>query len=700
MIPGRPHSAILAAAVAIGLFWPGASARAEEGMWTFETFPLARVNAAYGLRLDQAWLDRARGAAVRLNGCSGSILSPEGLVLTNAHCIAPCLQDLTDRREADMESGFTATGRDEERTCPGQTADVLIDVQDVTERMIAVAADLGGASLIQAQFRTEEAIRQEACGGDARFTCQVIDFHSGGRFALYKYRTYRDVRLVFAPEPSVSSFGGDPDNFNFPRYSLDFAFLRLYDDDRPAATPQHLRWSSAAPRAGEPTFVAGNPAMTLRQSTAAQLLRQRDQGLPIVVGQLAELRGRLLQYSETGPRQAEAAATALSGVENSYKVVTGQLSALLNDDLIQTKQAEEEALRQAVAADPELADMGGSGGDSGGDPWAVIARAQTAARDLYPTFRQLEAAAGGGATLYGYARTIVRVSQERAKPPEERRPGYSDAYFAAVARRLAIGKPIQPELERLYLTFWLQKTRELLTVDDPNVRTLLGDESPEALAERLVEGATLADPDTRVAMLAMTPDELAATDDPMIAFVMANDTAAQLARTEWELAVEAPVTRAQEQIARARFAVHGDAVAPDATFTLRLSYGKVAGWTQGRRTVEPFTRVAGLYERATGTAPFRLPESWTEAREAMNPQTLFAYVTTNDITSGNSGSPVLNARGEVIGTAFDGNIHSIAGTFAYDERLNRTVVLSTAVMTEALRDIYRQTHLLKELGQR
>ena len=697
MIPGRPLSAMLAAAAVIGLFWPSAPARAEEGMWTFETFPLARVNAAYGLRLDQAWLDRVRGAAVRLNGCSGSILSPEGLVLTNAHCVAPCLQDLMERRQADMETGFTAAARDEERTCPGQTADVLIDVHDVTDRMTAAAADQDGATLLQVLYRTEEAIKQEACGGDARFTCQVVDFHHGGRYALYKYRTYRDVRLVFTPEPSVSSFGGDPDNFNFPRYSLDFAFLRLYDDDRPAATPQNLRWSSAAPREGEPTFVAGNPAMTLRQLTSAQLLRQRDQGLPILVGQLAELRGRLLQYSETGSRQAEAAATALAGVENSYKVVNGQLSALLDDDLIQAKRAEEDELRQAAAADPALADMMD---DRRGDPWAVIARAQTAARDLYPTFRQLEAAAGGGASLYNYARAIVRVSQERAKPPEERRPGYSDAYFAAVARKLAIDKPIQSDLERLNLTFWLQKTRELLTVDDPNVRALLGDESPEALAERLVKGTRLDDPDMRVAMLAMTPDELAATGDPMIAFVMANDMAAQLARTEWELAVEAPVTRAQEQIARARFAVYGDDVAPDATFTLRLSYGKVAGWTQGRRTVEPFTRVAGLYDRATDAAPFRLPESWVEARETMNPQTPFAYVTTNDIAGGNSGSPVLNARGEVIGTAFDGNIHAIAGTFAYDERLNRTVALSTTVMTEALRDVYHQTHLLKELGQR
>lgn len=685
--PGR----LLAAAIA-AVVLPTSAVRAEEGMWTFENFPVGRVNAAYGLRLDQAWLDRVRGAVVRLNGCSGSVLSPEGLVLTNAHCVATCLGDLSAVDEADRDEGFAAATREEERTCPGQTAEVLIDVQDVTGRMTEAVEGQGAAGLIQSLHRTEEAIAAEACGDDPRFTCQVVNLHRGGRYTLYKYRAYRDVRLVFAPEPDIAFFGGDPDNFNFPRYALDFSFLRLYEDDRPAATPQHLRWNPAPPRDGEPTLVAGNPASTLRQLTVSQLLRQRDQGLPVLVSQLAELRGRLLQYSESDPDQAVEAMSALEMTENNYKVFRGQMAALLDDALIQSIRAEEDELRQAMAADPELSVFG--------DPWAEIEQAQAAARDLFPALRQLEAVAGGGSMLFNHARTIVRAVQERAKPPEERRPGYGDAVFAAVAGRLAVDKPVHPGIERLYLTFWLQKTREMLTVDDPNVRALLGDETPEGLAERLVAETGLADPATRRAMLEMTPEQLAATGDPMIAFVMANDTAAQLVRTQWELAVAAPVNRAQEQIARARFAVHGDDVYPDATFTLRLSYGKVAGWTEGRRVIAPFTRITGLYDRATGAEPFQLPESWIEARDRLNPQTPFAYVTTNDITNGNSGSPVLNGRGEVIGTAFDGNIHSIAGAFAYDGRLNRTIALSTAVMTEALRDVYGQTHLLKELGQR
>lgn len=690
-MPSLLRPGLLLAALAAVLA-PASAARAEEGMWTFENFPFDRVNNAYGLRIDQPWLDRVRGAVVRINGCSGSVLSPEGLVLTNAHCVAMCLGDLSALAEADRDKGFMAATREEEKVCPGQTAEILVDVQDVTDRMMAAGGEQTGANLIQGLYRTEQQITAEACGDDTRFSCQVINLHRGGRYVLYKYRTYRDVRLVFTPEPNIAFFGGDPDNFNFPRYALDFGFLRIYDDGQPAATPQHLRWNPTAPRDGEATLVAGNPAATLRQLTVSQLERQRDQALPLMVNHLAEVRGRLLQFTETDPHAGGQAAAALEGVENTYKVLRGQMSALLADDLLAAKRAEEDALRQAVAADPDLA------GSS--DAWAKIERAQVTARELFPALRQLELVAGGGSALFNHARTIVRTVQERAKPTEERRSGYGDARLAAVARRLAVDKPVQPELERLYLTFWLQKTREALTVDDPNVRALLGSETPEGLAERLVEGATLADPATRVAMLNMTPEQLAATGDPMIAFVMANDTAAQLARTQWELAVAAPTNRAQEQIARARFAVHGDDVYPDATFTLRMSYGKVSGWTEGRRRIEPFTRIAGLYERATGAEPFELPESWIEARERLNPQTPFAYVTTNDITNGNSGSPVLNGRGEVIGTAFDGNIHSIAGAYAYDGRLNRTIVLSTAVMTEALRDVYHQTHLLKELGQR
>ena len=686
-----PRPGLLLAALAAVLL-PTSAARAEEGMWTFENFPLDRVNTAYGLRLDQAWLDRVRGAVVRLNGCSGSVVSPEGLVLTNAHCVAACLQDLSAKGGADMDAGLVELTREQEQACPGQTAEILIDVQDVTARMEKVAEDRQGAALIQALYAEEAAIAAEGCDADPKLSCQVVSLYRGGRYALYKYRIYRDVRMVFTPEPAIATFGGDPDNFNFPRYSLDFSFLRLYEDGAAASTPQHLRWNPSAPRDGEPTFVAGNPGSTLRQMTVSQLKRLREQALPVQVTNLAELRGRLLQYSETGPDEAEAATTALSGVENTFKVVNGQFAALLNDDLIQTRQAEEEALSLAVAADPELAALG--------DPWAAIETAQNTALELYPAYRQLEATAGFGSALFGQARMIVRAVKERSRAPAERQPGASDAWFAGVARRVGADRPVYPDLERLNLTVWLQKTREMLTVDHPEVRSLLGDESPEGLAERLVSGTGLADPATRLAMLEMTPEQLAASGDPMIDFVLANDTAAQLVRTEWELAVSAPTARAQEQIARARFAVHGDDIYPDATFTLRLSYGKVAGWTEGRRTIEPFTRIAGLYDRATGAEPFQLPDSWIEARERLNPQTAYAYVTTNDITGGSSGSPVLNARGEVIGTAFDGNIHSIGGAFAYDGRMNRAVALSTAVMTEALRDVYGQTHLLKELGQR
>ncbi|HRO32567.1 MAG TPA: S46 family peptidase [Brevundimonas sp.] len=685
---------LLGRLLAAAILLPGVAARAEEGMWPFEQAPLGRINADYGLALDQAWLDGLRAAAVRLNGCSGSVVSGQGLVLTNAHCVADCLQNLADAGEIEHADGFTEATREEEAVCPGQRADILVETRDVTEAIQAAGRDLVGAERLNARRRVEQTMIEQACAGDERHFCQVVRFHHGGRYVLYRYRVYRDVRLVFTPEPSVSGFGGDPDNFNFPRYALDFAFLRLYEDGRPAVTPDRLAWNPRGPREGQPVFVAGSPAWTQRQLTAAQLERMRDQVLPTLTNHLSEARGRLLQYAEADPDQAAAVAGPLAGVENNYKVYRGQLDALLDGALIATRRDEEAALRQAGAL------AGVEDGPDAEDPWAVIARAEAAARDLYAPYRQLEAGAGAGSSLYAYARAIVRSVTEGAKPEAERRPGYSDRDRARLAARLGAPRAFQPDIDRLYLTYWLLKTREALSVDDPNVQALLGDESPQALAERLVQGTGLYDAETRTALLAMTPEELAASGDPMIAFVLANDMPAQLARAQWELAVEAPTVPAQERIARARFAVHGDDIYPDATFTLRLSWGRVQGWTERRRDVPAFTDVAGLYDRATGADPFRLPDSWVQAREALSPDTPFVFVSTNDITGGNSGSPVVDSRGQLVGVAFDGNRHAIAGAFAYDGARNRTVSLTTTVMTEALRRVYGRTDLLKELGQR
>jgi V8-like Glu-specific endopeptidase len=660
---------------------PG-TARADEGMWTFDNFPIATVNQRYGTRIDQQWLDRVRTASVRIQGCSASFVSPEGLILTNWHCVVGCSQELSTPTQDFVKNGFMSATREEERRCPGQTAEVLTEIVDVTDRVLAAGEGLEGAAFNAARSAEINKIQQEACAGDAKFNCQVISFYRGGKYALYKFRKYDDVRLVFAPENQAAFFGGDPDNFNFPRYALDAAFLRAYEDGRPVNVGNnYLRWNPNAPAEGDVTFVSGNPGTTQRLLTISQLERLRDQQLPVTLIQNSELRGRLLEYSLTGDEAKRVSFDPIFGLENSFKVFYGQQGALTDPAFMARKREEEAELRARVAADPALVQRIG-------DPWADLERVQATARDLYLPYRQLEQSAGGGSQLYAYARAIVRASKNT---------NLSEAQRTQMAAAISAETPIYVDMEEIRLRYWLSKTREYLTVDNPQVKALLGRESPEALADRLISGTKLADPAFRAQALTMTTEQLIAAD-PLLAFVAANDDAASSIGARWNAEVNAPTARAAEKVAQARFAVYGTNLYPDATFSLRLSYGQVQGWTYRGVTVPAFTYMGGAYERATGSEPFNLAQAFIDNEARVNKDVVYDFSSTNDIIGGNSGSPVINANGEVIGAAFDGNIHSLGGSFGYDGELNRTVTVSTAAITEALRNIYPMPRLIEELG--
>ncbi|WP_333586853.1 S46 family peptidase [Phenylobacterium sp.] len=672
----------------------GAPAQADEGMWTFDNFPAAKVKSAYGVDIDQAWLDRVRGASIRLtNGCSASVVSPEGLVLTNHHCVVDCVQALSSGEKDYVQDGFLTDSREEELKCPGQQAEILAEIVDVTQTVQAAGAGLTGQAFNRARDASVAQIEQEACANDAGYRCQVVSLYRGGQYKLYKYRRYDDVRLVFAPEFATAFFGGDPDNFNFPRFNLDMAFLRLYEGDQPAVTPDHLTWTARAPQEGEPTFVSGNPGSTSRLLTVAQLESQRDLAIPVGQLQRSELRGRLIQFSQQGVEEKRIATDPLFGVENSFKVFFGRQFALNDPSFMAAKRAAEAELKQRVLANRALT-------REIGDPWGEIEAAQAAYAEQYMAYRQIEAVAGGGSSLYGYARTLVRAAQERNKPNGERLSEFTEARLPLLEKRLLDVRPVDRPLEELYLAFWLSKTREYLTTDDPATQLLLGRESPEAMAARLAAGSRLDDPAVRKALWEGGQAAIEASNDPMIQLALRMDSTARGLREAWETEVEAPTARAAERIARARFAVYGDQVYPDATFTLRLSYGQVQGWTHRGRTIPAATTLAGLYERATGAEPYALAPAWAAAKDDLDLSITYNFVTTNDIIGGNSGSPVVNAQGEVLGAAFDGNIHSLGGDYGYDGALNRTVVVSTAAATEAMRKIYRRDALLAELGVR
>ncbi|MFZ1098635.1 MAG: S46 family peptidase [Steroidobacteraceae bacterium] len=669
----------------------------DAGMWTFDNFPSAAVKREYGVDIDSAWLARVRSATIRLSNCTASFVSPDGLILTNHHCSEACLDEHSTAQSNLVRDGFLARTREQELRCGTQIADVLMETENVTTKVNAALAGLDPKAANDARKKTLTQLEQ-ACEEQSQHApsgplkCESVTLYEGGQYWLYKYHRYSDVRLVFAPERAIAAFGGDPDNFQFPRWCLDMSVLRAYGPDgKPVATPSFLTLRPAGPNAGEPVFVAGHPGGTDRLFTVAELLELRDVYLPHWLLRAAELRGRYIQFGKTGPEANRIVEDPLNGLENAIKVRRMQLQALLDDRLMAAKRADEAALRAKVAADPKLA-------ASTGDPWAEIATAEQHARELDLPYTFLELGAGFNSHLFNYARALVRGAAERAKPNTKRLREYSDAALPRVEQRLLAPVPVYPALEKLTLSFSLERMREWLGPDAPVVRRLLSRDSPDTLAARLIDGSQLADPKVRKRLWDGGEAAIAASHDPMIELARSIDPEARAVRKRYEDEVEGPVDAGSEKIARARFAVYGATEPPDATFTLRLSYGKVAGWKEDGREIEPFTHLGRLFERATGQDPFRIPDSWLNVRDRLDMQTRFDLSSTNDIIGGNSGSPMVDAGGKIVGLVFDGNIYSISGDYWYDAELNRSVAVDPAIIFEALRKVYKANELLKELG--
>ena len=677
------HRFMLAAAmIAAPAAFP-AVAHAEEGMWTFDGFPAEAMRREHGWAPDRQWLDRTRAAAVRLTGgCSASFVSDAGLILTNQHCVADCLADLSTAENDILANGFRPATRAEERKCPGQQAEVVTSITDVTADVKAAIGSLTGAELVKARDARIAAIETAGCPDTVKTRCQVVTLYGGGKYSLHVYRKYSDVRIAWAPEAKAQGFGGDPDNFNFPRYALDASFLRAYEDGKPVRPAAFLKWNPRAPQVGETTFVVGNPGSTSRLYTSAQLAFDREVRLPVTVTTMSELRGRLIRAMGESEARKREGAEELNGIENSLKVYIGRVKAL-NDPAFTAKLLQAEADLKAKAA----------GNAAIGDPWADVDRAVAAQRRLYLASRFIRPSSD----LFDWARVLVRGAAERAKPNAERLPGYTDSALPLTSKMLLDDKPVIGWIDQMHLEWSLSKAREWLGADDADTKLLLGRESPEALAARLVAGSKLADPAVRKALWEGGQAAIEASDDPMIRFARQLDVRDRELTAAMNAEVNGPLTAAAAKLSDARFAAYGGQVYPDATFTLRISYGKVAGWTERGTQVPPVTLMGGTFERATGAEPFDLAPAFAANEARIDKSVPYNFVTTNDIIGGNSGSPVLDRAGTVIGTAFDGNIHSLGGNYGYDPALNRTVVVTAAAVTEAMRTIYPSPALLAEL---
>jgi hypothetical protein len=629
------------------------------------------------------------------SGCTGSFVSPDGLVLTNHHCAMSCLAEISSESANYVDDGFNATTRSAEKKCPTQILSVLVEMENVTAKVAAATTGLQDAQANQAR-KQELSKLEAACTKNSEksrggpLACESVTLYQGGQYFLYKYRRYDDVRLVFAPHHAIAAFGGDPDNFNFPRWSLDFSLFRVYEKGKALRSPNHLTWRVEGPQVGEATFIAGHPGSTSRLLTVEQLRFQRDTSVPSYLIRNSELRGRLIQWSKTGDEPARIAGDYLQSVENSLKVYRGFQTALLDDSLFARKTSQERELRERVKADEKLA-------ASVGNAWTDAAAAQERFRQIYDRYLYLEGGAGFNSKHFSYARTLVRGTTERSKSNEQRLREYADSNLQKLESSLLATTPLYPNFEQVTLSFSLDKLREALGPDDSIVRKLLSKESPESLANKLITESKLGDPAVRKALWEGGAAAIASSNDPMIVLARDIDGEARAVRKIYEDEVQAPVASAQERIARARFAVLGTNTYPDATFTLRLSYGAVDGWVEKGQKVEPYTRLSRLFERTTGKDPFRLPQVWLDARDRLDPNTPFCYVTTNDIVGGNSGSPLVDSQGRLVGLAFDGNIHSIAGSFWYDGEMNRTVAVHPAMIITALKDVYGAKGLANEL---
>jgi hypothetical protein len=683
----------VAAGAAVGIFTLN-SARADEGMWLLNAPPTQTLKARYGFEPSATWLEHVQKSAVRFNsGGSGSFVSPDGLIITNHHVGADDLQKLSDEKHNYVRDGFHAKSRAEEIRCVDLELNVLISIEDVTARVNAAVKP--GATAAEA-FAARRAIKSEIEKESLDKTglrSDVVTLYQGAQYQLYRYKKYTDVRLVFAPEQQAAFFGGDPDNFEYPRFDLDICLFRAYENGQPAKLDHYLKWSEAGAAEGELVFVTGNPGSTSRLFTYAELADARDRRVPKVLGWLKEQEVLFLSYSSRSAENARRARDLLFGYQNSRKAYDGELAGLLDPQVFQKKQAEEERLKKAAAERAELADTRTS--------WDEIAAAQKIIATTSPHFNFLERFADRSSALLSISRELYRSGTEKAKPSGERLREYRDSNKASFELGLFSDEPIYDDLEQLRLSSYLTQLANEFGADDGLVKAVLAGKSPRERATELVTGTKVKDVAVRKALYAgdAAALEKAAATDPMLALAKAIDGAARVARKTIEEQTERK-EQAQSRIARVRYALDGTNVYPDATFTLRLAFGSIKGYEEGGATVPAFTTIGGMYARSdahAGREPFDLPERWLTQKVKLKLATPMNFVSTCDIIGGNSGSPTLNRAGEFVGIIFDGNIQSLVADFAYTETQSRAVSVDARAVIEALRNVYGAGEIADEL---
>ncbi len=671
--------------------------RADEGMWLFNAPPTKQFKEKYGFEPGAQWLDHLQKASVRFNsGGSGSFVSGDGLIITNHHVGSDALQKFSDAQHNYLRDGFYAANRADEKPCLDLELNVLVNIEDVTGRVNAAVAaqhsknpNTAAAEALAARRAVLADIEKES-KEKTGLRSDVVTLYQGGAYHLYRFKRYTDVRLVFAPEEQIAFYGGDPDNFEYPRYDLDICIFRAYENGQPAHPEQSLTWSTNGSSEHELVFVSGHPGSTHRQLTLAALRDERDRALPHTLAQLYRRETSLEAYSSRSFENARRARGELFGVRNSRKALDGRLAGLLDPELFGKLAANEANLRTRIDAmnAPEASNA-----------YDKIERAVSEVANNVPAYNALEDRRAVRSTLFRIARQLLRAADERAKPNGTRLPEYRESSLPSLELRLFSEEPIYDDLEQLTLADSLTEMASELGAAHPAVRIALNGKSPQDRAAELVLGCKLKDVATRRKLYEGGVPAVAAFQDPMLDLVRALDSLARTARAKYEVEDET-MQQAYAQIAKARFAAEGTSAFPDATFTLRLSYGTVEGYEENGKTVPAYTDIAGLYARSAehnNQEPFELPKRWLDGKDQLKGTTPFNFVSTADIIGGNSGSPVVNRAGEFVGIIFDGNLQSLPLDYTYTDKRARAASVDSRAIIEALGQLYRTAPLVAEL---
>jgi hypothetical protein len=683
MITSRSLLLLLTALTAVVL-------RADDGMWLLNNPPLKDLKEKHGFEATSAWLEHVQKSSVRFNnGGSGSFASADGLVVTNHHVASDAIYKLSTKDHNYLKDGFYAKTRADELKCVDLELNVLMSIEDVTARINAAIKP--GQSAAESQVARQSAMAEveKESMDKTGLRSDVVTLYQGGQYHLYRYKRYTDVRLVWAPEQQAAFFGGDPDNFEFPRYCLDVTLFRVYENGAPVKVDHHLKWNPAGTRDGDLVFITGHPGSTQRLITLAELEYARDIQVPNVMAYLKNREVLLNSYGKRGEENARRARDELLSIENSRKVYDGRISGLLDPVLLAAKRAEEDSLKKFAADRPEL---------GAADAWDKIAAAQQVIA-LNAMRNNLLEAYAFNSDLFGKARTLLRAATERTKPNGERLREYRDSAKTEFELALFSEEPVYKDFEVLKVKNFLEFAAMELGANDPSVQAALAGQAPGMRANELVMGTKMDDVAYRKKLYAMSAEELAKVDDPMLALARAVDEDSRRARKTIETQNEVK-QQAHARIAKVRYAKDGDKASPDATFTLRLAYGTVKGMVQDGETVTPYTDLAGTFTRAAArnnVSPYDLPASWLAAKDKLKGATPYNFISTCYSIGGNSGSPVLNRNGEFIGILFDGNIHSLVWNYAYADTVARSVSVDVRGILEAMKTVYGADALVNEI---